>query len=763
MTVAPDPAAIVRAPRKKPAPGAAPPVLLEAKLQPPRARSEWLARTELVQHLSGIAAKLILIEAPAGSGKTTLVAQWHASSAGSRRFAWLSLDRGDNDPVRLWWHVTGALQRACPELGGRVPRLSRAALPKLGNMLLVALASQLAALRTPVVLVLDDYHEIREPTCHEQTEALLRYLPRSVQVVLITRADPPLRLARLRAAGDVAEIGARELRFSRADAAALVRAAGGIRLSEPDLTALVTRTEGWPAGVYLAALSLRGNPEPGTLVRQATAGNRFIASFLAEEVLNGQPPDVRQFLLRTSILERFTAPLCDAVAGTGNAVDVIGHLVRENLFVVPIGGQRCWYRYQHLFGQVLRDRLARTEPGLVPVLHGRASAWHRVSGSVEEAVAHAQSAGDLRGAVDLIAAHWHGYVDAGRMATVRGWIGSLGDGQIAADPVAAHCAAWIAALSGDRDGVLRWLGAFEEARHDDRMSPLPDGMRSLKFSAALLRATFGFEGIRVMRESAAEATGMENDRSSPWYALARAALGFSMHLSGRPGAAAVLQDALLAGASPPLIRMYALGVAALVAADEGRLAQANQLADQAWRIVRGGPATFPENPIVLVALGAIRSRQGRLHEARAGFERAISGWRHWFALSPWLSVDTQLRLAPVLLETGDRPAAAAALADAGQALAWSPDGAGALQARLSRLERRLAGASLGTPSAEPLTEREEAVLRLLRGTLSLRGIGRELYVSRNTIKAHTRAIYRKLGVSTRRDAVERAREHGILA
>jgi LuxR family maltose regulon positive regulatory protein len=758
----PDLGAIVRAPRGKPPPGAAPPVLLEAKLHPPRARGEWLARAELVRYLSGITAKLILVEAPAGAGKTTLVAQWHASSAGSRRFAWLSLDGGDNDPVRLWWHVTGALQRACPELRGKAPRLSRGALPKLGNTLLVALASRLAALRTPVVVVLDDYHEIREPACHELTEALLRYLPRSVQVVLVTRTDPPLQLGRLRAAGEAAVIGAGDLRFTRAEVAALACAVGGTRLSEPGLTALMTRTEGWPAGVYLAALWMRGNPAPGTLIRQATAGNRFIATFLAEEVLNGQPPDVRQFLLRTSILERFTAPLCDAVTGAGNAADIIGHLIRENLFVVPLGGRRHWYRYQRPFAQMLRGRLARAEPGLVPVLHGRASAWHRVYGSAEEAVAHAQSAGDLRGAVDLIAAHWHGFVDAGRMATVRRWIGSLGDGQIAADPVAAHCAAWVAALCGDRDGVLRWLGTFGETRHDAQMSPLPDGMRSLEFSAALLRATFGFGGIRAMRESAAAAAGMENDRASPWYALARTALGFSMHLSGRPGAAAALQDALQAGASPPLSRMYTLGVAALVAADQGRLAQADQLATQACRIVRGGPGTSPENPIVLVALGAIRARQGRLHEARAAFERAISGWRRWFALSPWLSIDAQLRLAPVLLDAGDRAAAATALADAGQALACSPDGAGALRARFSRLERRLAAASLGTPSAEPLTEREEAVLRLLRGPLSLRGIGRELYVSRNTIKTHTRAIYRKLGVSTRHDAVERARECGLL-
>ena len=354
--------------------------------------------------------------------------------------------------------------------------------------------------------------------------------------MLITRADPPLPLARLRAVGEMAEIRQHDLRFTPADTAALVHAVAGLQLSEPDLADLVARTEGWATGVYLAALSLRGHPSPGAFVRRFTGENRFVAAFLAEEVLSRQPEEIQRFLVRTSILGRFCAPLCDAVTGSAGAADIIGTLDRENLFLVLLDDNRQWYRYHHLFAQLLRSQLARTEPGIAAALHERASAWHRRSGSIEEAVGHALAADDVAGAVDLIARDWYSYADAGRTATIRELIRSLGDDRIAARPVAAHCAAWIAALSGDQGSVLRWLPVAEAGHH---AGPLPDGMRSLSSSAALLRGICGFDGLRVMRESAAAAAELESDPASPWYAMARSGLGFSLYLSGEPQAAAL--------------------------------------------------------------------------------------------------------------------------------------------------------------------------------------------------------------------------------
>jgi LuxR family transcriptional regulator, maltose regulon positive regulatory protein len=737
-------------------------VPIEAKLHAPGWRQEWVERPELTHYLARSDARLGLVDAPAGFGKTTVVAQWRARTAEDRRFAWVSLDHGDDDPTRLWWYVVSALQRACPEIGSAdILREFRARTPDVAETVLPALANELAALTAPVVLVLDDYHVIKERRCHDQIAFLLFHLPPASRVVLITRADPPLRLARLRAAGEMVEIRARELRFTLEEAATLVQAVSDIRLSEPDLADLMERTEGWPAGVYLAALSLRGHPSPRAFVRQFSGDNRFIVDFLAEEVLSRQPAEIRQFLARTSVLTRFCASLCDAVTGSADAAELIEVLERENLFLVPLDDNRQWYRYHHLFAQLLRSQLARTEPGIVPELHKRASAWHRLAGSAEEAVGHALAAGDAAGAVDLITRHWHEYVDAGRAATVRGWMRSLGEDRIAASPVLAHCAAWAAALTGDQVSVRRWLPVVEKGEHE---GPLPDGMRSLKSSAALLRGAFGFDGLRVMRESAAVAADLESDPASPWYAYARTMLGFSRYLSGEPKAAAgPLEEAVRSESSIPLIRLQALSALALVTVELGRLATAQELAVAARDIAaRGDLSEVPQGAQAYIATGAVYAAQGQLDEARSELEHAYQTRRRVFGINHWPTLVAGLLLARVRLDLGDRGGAAELAGEARDMLAMLPEGTEALRARLAELDRRIAGGPRAVTVAEPLTEREVAVLRLLGGTLSLREIGQELFVSGNTIKTHAQRIYRKLGVTTRHDAVEQGKQAGIL-
>jgi LuxR family maltose regulon positive regulatory protein len=734
---------------------------METKLHAPSVRKEWVERRELVSVLAGADAKLVLVEAPAASGKTTLVAQWRASTSEDRPFAWVSLDHGDDDLGRLWWYLVHALQRACPGFGGdEILRALRVQLPDITDNLMPILVNELAALQTPVVIVLDDYHVIRERSCHEQTAFLLLHLPPSVTLVIITRADPPLPLARLRAAGEMVEIRMRELRFAAEDAAVLVRDVSGVELSEPDLAVLLERTEGWPGGLYLAALSLRGHPSPSAFIGQFTGDNRFIVDFLAEEVLSRQPGDIRQFLARTAILDRFCAPLCDAVVGSANSAEIIDVLDRENLFLVPLDDNRQWYRYHHLFAQVLRSQLARTEPDIGPILYERASAWHRLSGSKDEAIRYALAADDIAGAVDLSARHWLAYVDSGRAGTVRAWLRSLGDDQIAAHPLAAHSAAWVAALFGDRESVRRWVPVVTAGTHD---GPLPDGMRSLEFSAVLL-GTFGFDGIRTMRESAARAVALERDPTSPWYALAMTVLGFSLYLSGAPGAAEALSQAIAHEGAVPLVRIMALSAASIVATEEGRLAQAKELASAARHVADDGDLGHaPQNSLAYVATGAVHALEGRLEEARSQFRRALRSREQWPGLSPWPTLETLLRLASLLLDLGDRRGAGGLLDEAREILTSLPDGAEAQLTRLEWLERRIATRQSRVISlADPLTEREIAVLRLLGGTLSLREIGQELHLSQNTIKTHTQAIYRKLGVSTRHGAVGKGREIGVL-
>ena len=313
-----------------------------------------MKRTELVQYLAGSTAKLILVDAPAGFGKSTLVAQWRAFPGQSRKFAWVSVDAGDNDAARLWWYIVAALQRACPELrvGDLLRQLGRQG-PDLRGSVLPTLVNELAELASPVALVLDDYHLISNRDCHDQLEFVLLHLPPMTQIVLVTgwirrcRSGGCGRSAICSRSGYPSCASWRRRR-PRSCARSLP-----CNSTATDLADLVERTEGWPAGIYLAALSLRGHPSPSSFIRQFTGDNRFVGDFLAQEVLSRQPSEIRDFLCRTAILDRFTPSLCDAVVGSANATEIIDILERENLFLVALDDDRQWFRYHQLFGQML--------------------------------------------------------------------------------------------------------------------------------------------------------------------------------------------------------------------------------------------------------------------------------------------------------------------------------------------------------------------------------------------------------------------------
>jgi LuxR family transcriptional regulator, maltose regulon positive regulatory protein len=739
-------------------------VVMESKFHPPRSRREWVPRQRLVHRLAAGDAKLALVHAPAGFGKTIAVAQWRAAEVPDRVFAWVSLDPGDDDPVRLWTHIVTSLQRVCPGLAGEdLLALLRVQAPDISGRLVPSLINALAGVRERVVLVLDDFHLVRARSCHEQIESLLVGLLPPAKIVIISRTVPPLQVARLRAAGEMIEIGMRELRFTSEEAAGLIGAVAASPLGQRDLTELVERTEGWPAALYLAALSVRSQPDPGAFVHEFTRGNRYVADYLVEEVISRQPEPVVRFLTHTAILDRFTASLCNAVTARRDAADIIAMLERENLFLVALDESPRWFRYHHLFAQALRVRLVSRAPALAPLLHRRASEWFRAQGSPEEAIGHALAAGDTGAAVEVMAAHWYSYVNAGRVETVSGWLKAVGDHTVTANPLAAHTAAWAAALAGQPGTVQRLLPVIDAG---DDSGPLPDGMRSLRSSAALLRATFGFEGIRVMRESAAAAVELEDDPASPWHALALTAHGFSLYLSGEPGPAQALRRAVLSGVADPAIRLTATSVAALVAIAEGRLDEGKALADAALRTAEHGLSNAPQASLAYLAVAAGWAEEGRLEEARRELTRALQSRRQQLGMSPWPTLEIKFRLAAVLHSLGDDARAAALVTEIDDTLTSLPDGAGAQRARLELLRQRL-GADPGTePTGEGLglglTAREMTVLRMLRGSMSITEIAQELKLSSNTIKTHTRAIYRKLGVSARPAAVTRARELGLL-
>jgi LuxR family maltose regulon positive regulatory protein len=411
--------------------------LLETKLYVPRLRRGLVARPRLIERMSrGAESKLTLISAPAGFGKTTLLAEWLAAApAGDRSVAWLSLDPGDNQPASFWTYLVAALQTVAPGVGAKALSLLQRPQPPPIETILATLLNELGAVPTDVVLVLDDYHVIDAHDTQDGVAILLEHLPPQVHVVITTRADPALPLARLRARGELVEIRAADLRFTPDEAAAYLNEVMGLGLAAGDVAALEGRTEGWIAALQLAALSMQGRDDVAGFIAGFAGDDRYIVDYLVEEVLHRQPEHVRSFLLETSILARMTGPLCDAVTGQDGGKAMLEALDRGNLFLVPLDDRRRWYRYHHLFADVLRARLLDEQPDQVPELHRRACEWHEEHGDRSEAIRHAMAGGDVARAADLVELAIPVTFQNDQAATLRQWLEALPDELIRVRPV----------------------------------------------------------------------------------------------------------------------------------------------------------------------------------------------------------------------------------------------------------------------------------------------------------------------------------------
>jgi LuxR family transcriptional regulator, maltose regulon positive regulatory protein len=434
--------------RPPPAAAAERDVLLATKLHVPQPRPGFPPRPRLVERLAeGMAGELVLVCAPAGFGKTSLLADW--ARGGQRQVVWLSLDSGDNDPARFWRYVAAALDQACAGLAGQVAALLRGPQPPL-EAVVTALVNQLAAKPDQVGLVLDDYHLIEAPPVHESLAFLLERLPSQLRLVLASRVDPPLPLARLRARGQLVELRAAELRFTLEETAALLGEATGLNLPADSLAALAARTEGWVTGLQLAVLSLRGRSDPAEFVAAFSGSHRYVLDFLAEEVLDRQPDEVRGFLLATSVLERLCGPLCQAVTGRADSQQLLEQVERANLFLLPLDEVRGWWRYHQLFADLLHARLMQVHhPDRVAQLHRAAAAWCEAHGLVDDAVRHALAAGDATWAVRLIEQHFDALQQAGESATLRRWLQGLPAELVRSRPRLCLAQA-VAAIIGDR-------------------------------------------------------------------------------------------------------------------------------------------------------------------------------------------------------------------------------------------------------------------------------------------------------------------------
>jgi len=419
--------------------------LLTTKLCLPPARPNLVTRPRLIERLNeGLARPLTLISAPAGFGKTTLVTEWLHSAA--RPFTWLSLDEGDNDSARFLAYFVAALQKIDPAIGQAARAMLQAPQPPPPEALLTSLINDIAAAPQPFVLVLDDYHLIHTLPIHRQLAFLLEHQPPSMHLAIVSREDPPLPLARLRGRGQTTEIRQAGLSFTEAETAEFLRRVMRLELSSADVAILHQRTEGWVVGLQLAALSLRGSDDVHRLVQSFTGSHRNILDYLVEEVFQRQPAGVQDFLLKTSILDRFTASLCDAVVERGDSREVLLSLEQANLFIVSLDESRQWYRYHHLFADLLRHRIDVELRHGAP-LHQRASQWYGDNGFLAEAIRHALAGADWERAARLIGRVSDEMLRRGEIATLLGWFGKLPREVAGADPRLCLTYAWAALLA----------------------------------------------------------------------------------------------------------------------------------------------------------------------------------------------------------------------------------------------------------------------------------------------------------------------------
>jgi LuxR family transcriptional regulator, maltose regulon positive regulatory protein len=468
--------------------------LLETKLHVPRGRRGLVARPRLSERLSRSAeSALTLVSAPAGFGKTTLLTEWLAATAAENRsVAWLALDDRDNDPAVFWTYLVAALQRAEQGLGAGTLALLQGGQSSMEEVL-ATLVNDLDGVATDVLLMLDDFHVIEAPEVQDGMDFLLAHLPAQVHLVIATRADPPLPLARLRARGDLVEIRAADLRFTADEAAAYLTGAMGLALTGADVAALEGRTEGWIAALQLAALSLQGRDDATRFISGFAGDDRYVVDYLVEEVLQRQPDGVRSFLLQTSVLSRLNGDLCDAVTGRDGGTAMLAALERENLFLVPLDDRRRWYRYHHLFADVLRARLLDEQPDRARALHRRASDWFEQHGERSEAVHHALAGEDVERAAELVERAIPDLRRNRQEATLRSWLEALPDELLRVRPVLTLGVVASLMARGDLEGVevrLRQAEQWLDPATDRAEMVVVDeeGFRTLPTAIAMYRA-----------------------------------------------------------------------------------------------------------------------------------------------------------------------------------------------------------------------------------------------------------------------------------
>jgi LuxR family maltose regulon positive regulatory protein len=630
-------------------PGIAPQpfTLLRTKFHTPQVRSDWVRRPHLEKRLKqGLDRKLTLVSAPAGFGKSSLVAS--ALTETDRHVTWLSLDEGDNDPVRFWTYVIAAIQAVERGVGDEARQIITSPQLRRTDPAIISLLNEISELADDLVLVLDDYHVIEAEQVHEDLSYLLDHQPANLHIVLISRADPPISLARLRAHGQLIELRATDLEFSAAEAVILFNDVIDLNLNPEQVEALNERTEGWIVGLQLAALSLRGHPAYDTFFERFTGSHQFILDYLTEEVLHALPDAQRQFLLRTSILSRFCGALCRAVIGDAASQRLLDEIRRSNLFLIPLDTDGHWFRYHQLFAEVLYALLQRNHPDEIDALHLKAAAWFESEGHPGEAVDHALCSGDMARARELVLKHWLPLVHRGEMATVLRWLDALPEEIERDDPSVSLARCWVLFISGQSLAIeshLEWANnAYERLVGEGALSGAQQDQVAAQM--AMMRSVLA-RGRGEHARSVAHAE--EAARLVPSEMLEGFGTSWNMLAAARAGAGdfdgaieAYERGITLSHAEGNLIGAYGcIYGQAMYMLVQGRLNEAEGLCRSAIdRAVGEGHGDFPAAGSLYIAMARIDLERNRLDEAGAylntglriarpgGFGEAVRTGRH---------------------------------------------------------------------------------------------------------------------------------------
>jgi LuxR family transcriptional regulator, maltose regulon positive regulatory protein len=716
--------------------------------------SALVERRRLLSTLQSSSAPIVLLSAPSGYGKSVLVDQW--AELDPRPYPTLILGMEHNDPAMLIGSIVELLDPIEPVEPGVGAALANLEL-NIETVVLPRLAGSLRDRELPFVLVLDDFERIASRQSLAVVKTIIANLPQGSQLVLATRSEPALPVGRLRAHREITELGAQDLAMTKGECRNLLDGLG-LNPSPDQLDTLVSRTEGWAAALYLAGLALSEAPDLDHAIARFAGDDRFVVDYIREEFL--EPVSHRQldFLRRASVLDRLSGDLCDSVLERHGSATQLRALSHSNMLLTSLDRRDEWFRFHPLFREMLRAELRRTEPESEADLNRRASDWWVEHGDWDRAISHAVEAGAVDRAGELL---WMGipaFTTRGRNATVVGWLDRLGEQAVATDAALSLTAAYTQITQGAGEKTEHWAaiaaGLIEAEETSEKKTVLSAGLGLIE--AALARGGVG----EIADRTALAAELLPAD--SPWMSMCRLIEGVGLHLRGfRPEAREKLIDGARRGAvSAPNVQVLCLSQLALLAIEENDWTLAEMLASQARaQLDRSGIGDYPMMALSLAVSAVVRSRTGRLEEAAADLRqgRSLLGKLEDFA--PWYEAETWVALARAAARLGDAPAATEMLDEAARVLKLTPD---AIVLETWIAETAISIETVSASGIHDLTPAELRVLQYMPTHLSFPQIAGQVFVSPNTVKTQAQGVYRKLGVKSRREAVEHARAAGLL-